>query len=115
MLEVDPYAMSAWDMSVERGIRGWGAWSRLSLSQPLRAETGEGAFTYLAGLRDGAPAYDRASVSLAPEGRELELAFTHETPVGWGRGVFEAAHSLDFLHEPGRTNSRVGVAWRMGL
>ena len=69
MLDVEPYAMSAWDVGVEHGERGRGSWSRVSLSQPLRAESGKGRFTYLSGLRDGEPVYAQATIPLAPEGR----------------------------------------------
>ena len=115
MLEVDSHVMSTWEIGVEQGIRGLGRWFRVSLSQPLRAETGVGTLTYLAGLTGGSPAYERAAGSLAPDGRELALAFTHERPVGWGRGVVEIEHSSDFLHEPGRMDSRLGLAWRLNL
>ena len=115
MLEVDPHLMSTWDIAVERGVRGVGKWSRLSLTQPLRAEMGSGTMTYLAGLKNGAPAYDSATAPLAPQGREVELAFTHETPVGSGRAVLRIAHSFNFLHQPGRTDSSVGIAYRVNL
>ena len=115
MLEVDPHLMSTWDIAVERGVRGVGKWSRLSLTQPLRAEMGSGTMTYLAGLKNGSPAYDSATAPLAPQGREVELAFTHETPVGSGRAVLRIAHSFNFLHQPGRTDSSVGIAYRVNL
>ena len=113
MLDVDAHALSAWDLGLEHGERGRGRWSRIGLSQPLRAESGEATFTYLSGLKSGSPAYDLATVSLAPEGRELELAFTHEAPIGWGRGVIEMAHSWDAGHERGKTSARIGVAYRL--
>ena len=113
MLAIDAHALSAWDVSLERGERGRGAWSRIALSQPLRAESGDATFTYLSGLEDGAPAYDRATLALAPEGRELELALTHEAPIGPGRGAIEAAHAWDAGHEPGATRWRIGVAYRL--
>ncbi len=115
MLDVEPHLMSTWDIAVERGVRGVGKWSRLSLTQPLRAETGNGTLTYLAGLKNGAPAYDRASAPLAPQGREVELAFTHETPIGPGRAVLRIAHSFNFLHQPGRSDSSIGFAYRVNL
>ena len=113
MLDAGVHVLSTWDLGVERGVRGRGTWSRLALSQPLRAESGKGAFTYLAGLKDGSRVYNQATVSLAPESRELEFALTHETPIGRGRGVFKVAHSWDARHEPGRTGLRVGVAYRL--
>ena len=112
MLEVDSHLMSTWYISAERGFRGRGPWFRIALSQPLRAETGTGTLTYLAGLKNGAPAYDHATASLAPEGRELELSFTHETSIARGRVVVEIAHSFNFLHEAGRADSRIGLAYR---
>lgn len=112
MLQVDPHVMSTWQISAERGIRGNGRWFRFALSQPLRAETGAGTLTYLAGLKDGQPAYDQATATLAPEGRELELSLTHETPIGRGRLAVEIAHSFNFFHTPGRADSRFGLAYR---
>ena len=113
MLEVEPHTMSTWNMGLEYGKRGVGTWTRLSLSQPLRAETGRATLSYLSGLRKGSPVYDRASVSLAPEGRELEVALTHEKPIGFGRGVVELAHSRDAGHDPSRRHFRAGVAYRL--
>ncbi len=113
MLDVGTHAMSAWDIGVERGERGRGTWSRLSLSRPLRAELGNGTFTYLSGLKDGERVYDHANFSLAPGGREVELALTQEAQIGWGRGVIQVAHSWDARHEPGRNRSRIGGAYRV--
>ena len=113
MLKADPYAMSTWNLGLEHGKQGVGTWTRLSFTQPLRAETGTATLNYLSGLEKGSPVFDRASVSLAPEGRELELALTHETPIGFGRGVFEFAHAWDAGHENGRSHSRAGVAYRV--
>ncbi len=113
MLDVEPYVMSGWELGLERGEKGRGKWSRISFSQPIRAESGEAVFNYLSGLKNGEPNYDQASVSLAPEGRELELALTHETPIGRGRGVIEVAHSWDAGHERGRESSRIGFAYRL--
>ena len=113
MLDVEPYVMSGWELGLERGEKGRGKWSRISFSQPIRAESGEAVFNYLSGLKNGEPNYDQAAVSLAPEGRELELALTHEAPIGRGRGVIEVAHSWDAGHERGRESSRIGFAYRL--
>ena len=113
MLSIDAHALSAWDVGLERGVRGRGTWSRIALSQPLRAESGDATFTYLSGLEDGAPAYDSATLPLAPEGREIELALTHEAPIGRGRGAIEVAHAWDASHEPGAASWRIGVAYRL--
>ena len=113
MLDVDPHVMSAWDIALERGQRGRGTWSRLSLAQPLRAETGKATLTYLSGLRDGAPTYGRATVPLEPSSREIEFTFAHETPMGGGRSVFEIKHSWNAGHENGRAEFSIGAAYRI--
>ncbi len=113
MLNTDPYLMSAWNVALERGERGGGTWSRFSLSQPLRAETGNATLTYLSGLDDGNPVYDRTTVPLAPAGREMELSLTHESALGWGRGVFKVAHAWNAGHETGRSRFSVGAAYRI--
>ena len=115
MLEVDSYLMSTWGVGIERGIRGSGRWSRISLSQPLRAETGTGTFTYLSGLTDGAPTYERATVSLAPAGREVTLAFAHERPIGGGRAIVAIARSFEYLHHAGLSDTRVDFAYQLDL
>ena len=115
MLAVEPYLMSTWEFGIERGVRGEGHWSRLSLTQPTRAESGKGTLTYLAGLKDGAPDYQTAMASLSPQGREVEVAFTHEMPVGPGRAVLKLARSFDFLHQHEVSASSVGFAYRVPL
>ena len=115
MLDVEPYLMSTWEVGIEQGVRGEGHWSRLSLTQPLRAESGKGTLIYLAGLKDGAPDYQTATASLSPHGREVELAFTHEMPIGPGRAALKLARSFDFLHQQGVSASSVGLAYRVPL
>ena len=111
MLKVEPSVMSAWNIDVVHAA-GEG-WSRLRLSQPLRAESGKGTFTYLAGLAEGKPAYDQIRFPLAPAGREFELSFTHQVPLSRGTGVFELAHAVDANHTPGQSRSRIGMAYRL--
>ena len=111
MMEVETHLLSTWDVGLERQFGTSNAWTRLSLSQPLRAEFGKGKFSFLSGLENGRPSYDQQTFSLAPSSRELELAWTLEAPVAWGRGVFEIAHSLNAAHERGRERSRFGIGW----
>ena len=113
ILAIDPHLLSTWDIGLERRERGGGTWSRITVSQPLRAESGDATLNYLAGLKDGAPSYDTATVSLIPEARELELSGTHEAPIGPGRGVIEVAHTWNTGHIPGATDWRIGLAYRL--
>lgn len=111
MLDVNTHLLSTWEVGLEREFGEIGTWSRFSLSQPIRAEVGKGRFSFLSGLKDGKPVYNEQVFSLAPESRELELAWTLEAPLALGRGVLEIAHSLNAGHEPGRERSRAGLAW----
>jgi len=111
MLDVYAHLLSTWDVSLEREFANDNVWSGFSLSQPLRAEAGKGTFSFLSGLENGKPAYDQQTFSLTPASRELELAWTLEAPVAWGRGAFEIAHSLNAGHVTGRERSRIGLAW----
>ena len=54
------------------------------ISAAACAEWDAGTFTYLFGLKGCARVYNQATVSPAPEGRELEFALTHEAPIGRG-------------------------------
>ena len=79
MLSIDAHALSTWDVGLERGERGRGAWSRIAFSQPLRAESGDATFTYLAG----------------PRGRRSSLR-QRDAVVGAGRpGAGACAHARD--------------------
>ncbi len=54
------------------------------ISAAACAEWDAGTFNYLFGLKGCARVYNQATVSPAPEGRELEFALTHEAPIGRG-------------------------------
>ena len=111
MLKVERSVMSTWNIDVVHTAKE--GRSRLRLSQPLRAESGKGTFTYLAGLAEGRPAYEQVRFPLAPDGRELELSFTHQVPLGKGTGVLELAHAIDADHVLGQSRSRMGIAYRL--
>ena len=113
MLDVAPALLSAWSLGVEHGGRGGPRWSRLALSQPLRAETGRAVLTWLSGLSDGEPAYRSTRVPLAPEGRMLELALGHEREVAAGRVAVELALALDPDHRDASPRSRFGLRYRL--
>ena len=79
----------------------------------LRAATGSGRFTYSAGLRNGRPLYDRATIRLEPNRRDLEGTITHEAPVG--REPVGVACSSGFRYKPGAGNWRIGAVYRLRL
>ncbi len=115
MLEIDSYLMSTWDVGIEAGVRGEGHWMSLTVSQPLRAETGQGKLTYLSGLKQGEPLYEEVSTSLVPKARETQVKATYELPVGKGRALIDVSYAHHFLHEEGLDNLRIGLGYRLAL
>ena len=87
---------------------------RLALSQPLRAESGRGTFTYPVGRTPaGAALYDTRDVALSPDGRETRLTLGGGGALGLGRAVWEVGYARDAGHVPGRALAWAGAAWRM--
>ena len=91
--------------------------TRLTVAQPLRAESGEGRLVYPTGRRptsDGERLYASQTVSLAPGGREVRIALRHERPVGPGRALVEAGHAFNAGHRrDGPGDTRFFAAWRV--
>ena len=88
--------------------------TRLTVTQPLRAETGEGKLVYPTGRKPtGERVYASQRVSLAPPGREVRVAIRHERPVGRGRALVEAGHAFHAGHRNGASEARVFVGYRI--
>ena len=88
--------------------------TRLSLGQPLRAETGEGTFrTPVARTPEGERIYAERRVGLEPEGREIRIALERTRPWGLGRLGFGAEWIRESGHAPGEDDWSVGAVWRM--
>ena len=88
--------------------------TRLSLSQPLRAETGEGRFRLPIGRTpEGEHVYAEHRVGLPPEGREVRMAL--ERVQRWGPGTLglKAGWAHEAGHTPGESEWLVGAAWGM--
>ncbi len=99
-------------IAVER--RAGDAATRLSLSQPLRAETGEGTFRLPVGRTlEGEHVYAERRVGLPPEGREIRMAL--ERAQRWGPGTLglKVGWTRETGHTPGENDWLVGAAWRM--
>ena len=108
-------AESALYTSARVAVERWTekAVTRLSLSQPLRAETGEGTFRLPVGRTpEGEHVYAEHRVGLPPEGREVRMAL--ERVQQWGPGTLglEAGWTHEAGHTPGESDWRVGAAWR---
>ncbi len=88
--------------------------TRLSLSQPLRAETGKGRFRLPVGRTpEGEHVYAEHRVGLPPEGREVRMAL--ERMQRWGPGTLglKAGWTHEAGHTPGESDWLVGAAWEM--
>lgn len=88
--------------------------TRLALSQPPRAETGRGVFTYPVGRTPGGERlYESRAVPLRPGARETELSLRHRRAAGPGEVVLELSLARDAGHVRGRGRAYAGAAWRL--
>ena len=89
--------------------------TRLTVEQPLRAESGEGKLVYPTGRKaSGERMYATEGVALKPEGREVRIAVKHERPMGPGTGLIETGYAFDPGHRQGRgDDSRLFVGYRI--
>ena len=112
LIEAGPALLSDWIIGVthsdSRDLH-----TRLSLSQPPRAETGRGLLTLPSGrLEDGTRTYETHRFSLVPSRRQITLRLAHQRPLAGGDVVFSVHRTKNQGHF--RVPSRVvaGVAWR---
>ena len=81
---VSSLATSAFALHATRALAGAGA-LRLSVSQPLRVESGRASLTVPAGrTKAGAVLYDAVPAELAPSGRQMDIAGQWHRPLGKG-------------------------------
>ena len=104
---------SSASIALER--RGRGSLTRLSLSQPLRAETGNGVLRYPIGrTRQGDWLYASHRFSLAPASRELRFGLRHHRPLPFGGNfALELAHALNAGHIAGRRRVQAGMSYHL--
>ena len=102
---------SSASIALER--RGRGSLTRLSLSQPLRAETGAGVLRYPVGrTRQGDWLYASHRFSLTPTARELRFGLRHHRPLSLGgKLALELAHALNAGHIAGRRRAQASLSY----
>ena len=102
---------SSASIALERRERG--SLTRLSLSQPLRAETGNGVLRYPVGrTRQGDWLYASHRFSLAPAARELRFGLRHHRPLPLGgKFALELAHALNAGHIAGRRRAQASMSY----
>lgn len=112
MLQTTPALYTAAEAGLAYGVEE--AVTRLSLSQPLRAETGAGTVTYPVGRnRDGEWLYTSRNFALSPDAREVRLSLRHDRDVGVGRIAVEVAHAVNAGHVRGRERTSIGLGYRL--
>ena len=112
IFEAGPALLSEWGIRVTRASGE--ARTRLSVSQPPRAESGVGRFAVPSGRReDHSRLYETHRVSLVPSHREHTLRLSHQRPLLGGDLVVSAHRTGHPGHRSARPEHGVGFAWRM--
>ena len=112
ILEAGPALLSDWTIGLThrapRNLR-----TRLSLSQPPRAETGRGVLTLPNGrLEDGTRTYETHRFSLVPTRRQITLRLAHQRPFAGGDVVVSVHRTKNRGHSTAPSRLVAGIAWR---
>ena len=111
MLEAGPALLSDWSIGVTHDQRN--LHTRLSLSQPPRAETGYARLTLPDGRRgDGTPVNETRRFSLVPPRRQLTLKLAHQRPFAGGDVVVSVLRTENRGHTRAPRRYVGGIAWR---
>ena len=94
--------------------RGTETRTRLSLGQPLRAESGRGTLRYAVGRdRAGNWRYEEARFALRPETREVRFQLRHDRPLFKGQLAIELSYARNADHVPGQHRAQAGLGYRL--
>lgn len=86
----------------------------ISISQPLRAESGYGTLHYSTGRTlEGDHLYSATRFPLAPNSREFQLKYRHDRKVGNGTLAFQITYSQNALHTRGIEHTAIGTAYKV--
>ena len=111
MLEAGAALLSDWNLGVTHSRRG--RRTRLSLSQPPRAESGRGRLVVPSGRReDRTRLYETHRFSLVPSHRQITLRLSHQRPLLGGDLVVSAHRTRHPGHAATPARHGAGVAWR---
>ena len=93
--------------------RGAATRTRLSIGQPLRAESGRGTLRYAVGRdRAGNWRYEEARFALRPETREVRFQLRHDRPLFKGQLAIELSYAHNADHVPGQHRAQAGLGYR---
>ncbi|MDE0004035.1 MAG: hypothetical protein OXQ29_15200 [Rhodospirillaceae bacterium] len=88
--------------------------TRLSFKQPLRAESGTGAFHVETGwIEKRRKLYKEHRLSLRPDARETRMKLRHEISAGGALVALKVGGALNSGHVPGESDPNVGVTWSL--
>ena len=111
MLDAGPALLSDWSIGLTHASRD--LYTRLSLSQPPRAEIGRGALTVPSGRQeDGTRTYETHRFSLVPSRRQLTLRLAHQRPFVGGDFVVSMHRTKNVGHSSTPSRFVAGIAWR---
>ena len=94
--------------------RGAETRTRLSIGQPLRAESGRGTLRYAVGRdRAGNWRYEQLRFALRPETREVRFQLRHDRSLFKGQLAIELRYSHNADHVPGQHRAQAGLGYRL--
>ena len=94
--------------------RGSATRTRLSVGQPLRAESGRGTLRYAVGRdRAGNWRYEQLRFALRPETRELRFQLRHDRPLFKGQLALELSYAHNADHIPGQHRAQAGLGYHL--
>ena len=94
--------------------RGVETRTRLSIGQPLRAESGRGTLRYAVGRdRAGNWRYEQLRFALRPETREVRFQLRHDRPLFKGQLALELSYAHNADHIPGQHRAQAGLGYHL--
>lgn len=88
--------------------------NQFTISQSLRAESGQGILRYPAGRTpEGMRLYSEGRFPLEPEAREIKLGYRHDRTLGNGMLAFEISHIQNAGHTRDNEDTTVGAAFQL--
>ena len=114
MFEAGPALLSSWRIGLAHS--GGDTRTRLTVSQPPRAESGTGRLTFPSGRRlDGTHVHASRTFSLRPTRRMVTAALVHRRPFAGGEAVAMLYHARNAGHTTAAPDQGGGIAWRLAF
>ena len=86
----------------------------LTLSQPLRAESGTGTLRYPTGRNlEGEWQFTQRDFSLTPASREIRVQLRHDRPLVGGKVAIELTYAHNAGHVSGQARTHLGLGYHL--